>query len=208
MPSLQLSTALKAILALPVSAPHGASASGLGETCECSACSHKHKGYQEKESPFRILRIFLLIKTGGKKKKREESHHCTVWLLCSSLHSIESGGMTVFLKDNLQSEKESSLKSSLKYSKGRNWITYGCALGEKMPSYHLMLLEHGLRHHFRRQVSMAGPRAVKQLSHRVGTAGTDPAQSVTASAGALGSSAVPHLGTACYFLQNEENALA
>lgn len=55
---------------------------------------------------------------------------------------------------------------------------------------------------------MAGPRAVMQLSHRVGSAGTDPARSVTASAGALGSGAAPRLGTVCYFLQNEENALA
>lgn len=55
---------------------------------------------------------------------------------------------------------------------------------------------------------MAGPRAEMQFSHRVGTAGTDPAQSVTASTGTLGSGTVPCLGTACYFLQNEENALA
>lgn len=71
-----------------------------------------------------------------------------------------------------------------------------------------MLLKHQLRHHFRRQVSVAGPRAVMQLSHRVGTAGTAPAQSISASTGTLGRGAVLRLGTACYFLQNEENALA
>lgn len=85
---------------------------------------------------------------------------------------------------------------------------YGCALGEQTPSYHLVFLKHQQGHRFRRQVRVAGPRAVMQFSHRVGTAGTGPARSVTASAGSLGSGAVPRLGTACYFLQNEENALA
>lgn len=49
--------------------------------------------------------------------------------------------------------------------------------------------------------------AVLQCSHRVGSAGTDPAQSVTASAGALGSGAVPRLGTACYICRMRKTLL-
>lgn len=64
-------------------------------------------------------------------------------------------------------------------------------------SYHPMFLKH-----FRRQVSLAGPRGGMQ-----GLAGT-------ARAGTLGSNAMPRLGAvpqlsaACYFSWDEENALA